>query len=233
MSEPPSLIVPSSRIFNPQEQPWVTETDGLPSIAREILTPEALRLRFHAPPRWSPEMADESKRPFVRHANPIAAAVLVPLIMRPQGLQVLLTQRNPNLAQHGGQIAFPGGKAEPADHSLIETALRETEEETGVAREHVDVLGVLPEYLTATGFRVTPVVGLTVPEFTLAHDPFEVAEVFEVPLEFLMDPANHRLHSSIMVDGVPRRYYSMPYQNRFIWGATAGMLRNLYHMLRA
>ncbi len=233
MSDPASVKVSSPSIFDPANQPWVVEAAGLPALSNAQLTPSALRVRFQAPPVWAPEVADENRRVFRGRENLVSAAVLVPLVMRPQGLQVLLTQRTAHLHDHAGQIAFPGGRAEAGDADIVATALRETEEETGVAREHVDVLGALPEYLTATGFRVTPVVGLAVPEFTLAHDPFEVAEVFEVPLEFLMNPANHRLHSATMVDGVPRRYYSIPFQNRFIWGATAGMLRNLYHMLRA
>src|SRR5690606_14463525 len=180
----------------------------LPAVAGTRLTPGALRARFQAPPIWTPEVADENRRVFRGRENPVSAGVLIPLVMRPGGLQVLLTQRTAHLHNHAGQIAFPGGRAEPTDASIIETALRETEEETGVAREHVDVLGTLPDYLTATGFKVTPLIGLAVPEFTQAHDPFEVEEVFEVPLEFLMNPCNHRLHSATLVDGVPRRYYS-------------------------
>lgn len=197
------------------------------------LTPQALRAKFQHPAVWSPETPDESRHRLAGRENLVAAAVLMPLVMRPHGVQVLLTQRTAHLHDHAGQIAFPGGRAEATDTSLVDTALREAEEETGLSREHVDVLGVLPDYLTSTGFRVTPVVGLAVPDFTLAHDPFEVADVFEVPLAFLMDAANHRLHTAQLVEGVPRRYYSIPFGERFIWGATAGMLRNLYHMLRA
>lgn len=233
MSDSASVKASTHTIFDPANQPWTVESAGLPAIPGAQLTPDALRARFRAPPTWSPEVADENRRVFRGRENLVSAAVLIPLVMRPEGLQVLLTQRTAHLHDHAGQVAFPGGRAEPTDASIIDTALRETEEETGVAREHVNVLGTLPDYLTATGFRVTPVIGLAVPAFTLAHDPFEVAEVFEVPLEFLMDPGNHRLHSATMVDGVPRRYYSMPFGERFIWGATAGMLRNLYHMLRA
>jgi len=226
---------PSRPTFDPVNQPWVVQSAGLPQLGKNDLTAAALRARFQQPPVWSPETPDESRWALISAQNPkpVAAAVLIPLVMRPQGLQVLLTQRTAHLHDHAGQIAFPGGRAQATDTSLVDTALRETEEETGLAREHIDVLGALPDYLTSTGFRVTPVVGLAVPDFTLAHDPFEVADVFEVPLEFLMNPANHRLHTAVLVDGMPRRYYSIPYQDRFIWGATAGMLRNLYHMLRA
>jgi len=233
MSDTATVKISASTIFDPANQPWVVEAAGLPALSNDRLTPSALRERFHAPPHWSPEVADENRKVNLRNGRLVAAAVLVPLVVRPQGLQVLLTQRTAHLHDHAGQIAFPGGRAEAGDADIVDTALRETEEETGVAREHVDVLGTLPDYLTSSGFRVTPVIGLTVPEFTLAHDPFEVAEIFEVPLSFLMDPHNHRMHSARMVDGMPRRYYSMPFEERFIWGATAGMLRNLYHMLRA
>ncbi|MBU4612697.1 CoA pyrophosphatase [Achromobacter sp. GG226] len=225
-SRPPS-------IFDPANQPWIVNDDGFAPIDAAHLTPAALRQRFTQPPAWSPEVADESRRPFPGRESLVAAAVLIPLVTRADGLHVLLTQRTAHLHDHAGQIAFPGGRAQPSDTSLVDTALRETEEETGLTREYVDVLGSLPDYLTSTGFKVTPVIGLAEPNFTLAHDPFEVAEVFEVPLAFLMNPANHRLHTATLVDGVPRRYYSIPYENRFIWGATAGMLRNLYHLLRA
>lgn len=242
MSEAQTPEAPSSPVlapkvrrpaFDPVTQPWKIADEGLPALNGGVLDPSHLRLRFKQPPRWTPEVPDESRRPLPGRENPVPAAVLIPLVVREEGLSVMLTQRTAHLHDHAGQICFPGGRAEPTDESLVDTALRETEEETGVERSHVEVLGTLPEYRTGSGFEVTPVVGLTVPEFSLAHDPFEVAEVFEVPLEFLMNPANHRLHTAILVDGIPRRYYSMPFESRFIWGATAGMLRNLYHMLRA
>lgn len=233
MSENAQRTRKSPTIFDPANQPWVVQSEGLAPVALTHLTPSALRLRFTEPPSWAPEVADESRRPFPGRESLVSAAVLVPLVMRADGVNVLLTQRTAHLHDHAGQIAFPGGRTQPSDTSLVDTALRETEEETGLTREHIDVLGSLPDYLTSTGFKVTPVIGLAEPDFTLAHDPFEVAEVFEVPLAFLMDPANHRLHTATLVDGIPRRYYSIPFENRFIWGATAGMLRNLYHMLRA
>lgn len=123
------------------------------------------------------------------------AAVLFPIVQRDDGQTVLLTQRTAHLKDHGGQISFPGGRVETEDRTPVHTALRETEEEIGLAREHVEVLGFLPEYRTGTGFRVTPVVALVTPPFDLALDPFEVAEAFEVPLAFLLDPANHKRHS--------------------------------------
>lgn len=233
MSNRLALKQPLAAIFDPAGEPWEVPAPGAISVPSTELTPQALRTRFQRPTIWSPETPDESRLGLVKKESLVPAAVLMPLVMRPHGVQVLLTQRTAHLHDHAGQIAFPGGRTEATDATSVETALRETEEETGLSRQHVDVLGVLPDYLTSTGFRVTPVVGLATPDFTLAHDPFEVADVFEVPLQFLMDAANHRLHTAQIVDGIPRRYYSMPFGERFIWGATAGMLRNLYHMLRA
>lgn len=154
------------------------------------------------------------------------AAVLFPIVLRETGPTVLLTQRTAHLRDHGGQISFPGGRVEADDSSPVHTALRETEEEVGLAREHVEILGFLPEYRTGTGFRVTPVVGLVKPPFELTVDPFEVAEAFEVPLDFLLDPVNHKEHS-LHYRGAMRHFFAMPYGDYFIWGATAGMIRSL------
>lgn len=154
------------------------------------------------------------------------AAVLFPIVLREAGKTVLLTQRTAHLRDHAGQISFPGGRVEEEDASPVHTALRETEEEIGLAREHVEILGFLPEYRTGTGFRVTPVVGVVRPPFDLVLDPFEVAEAFEVPLDFLLDPANHKEHS-LHYRGALRHYFAMPYDDYFIWGATAGMIRSL------
>jgi 8-oxo-dGTP pyrophosphatase MutT (NUDIX family) len=160
--------------------------------------------------------------------------VLIPVVQRPAGLTMLLTQRTDHLSDHAGQVSFPGGRAEEQDSSPIETALRETEEEIGLHRRHVEIVGVLPDYLTGTGYRITPVVALVTPPFELAADPNEVAEIFEVPLSFLMDGANHQRMSIDLPEGAGQRsFYAMPYQRFFIWGATAGMLRNLFHFLRA
>ncbi len=158
------------------------------------------------------------------------AAVLVPIINRSPALTVLFTRRTSHLTDHAGQISFPGGRAEPQDGTVEATALRETEEEIGLQRSDVSVLGRLPEYITGTGFRVTPVVGWIEPGFNLIPDPSEVAEVFEVPLEFLLDPANHQ-QKSLIREGYERKIYAMPYQSRYIWGATAAMLRSLYQAL--
>jgi 8-oxo-dGTP pyrophosphatase MutT (NUDIX family) len=172
---------------------------------------------------------------FLRFVHPperavTPAAVLVPLINRPGGVTVMLTQRTAHLHDHAGQISFPGGRVDEGDLDRVHTALREAEEETGLSRGVVDVAGTLPEYDIPTGFRVTPVVGWVEPPFELEADPFEVAEVFEVPLEHFLNPANHQRHSDV-VNGRQRHYYAMPYQGRFIWGATAGMLFSLYRVL--
>jgi 8-oxo-dGTP pyrophosphatase MutT (NUDIX family) len=160
------------------------------------------------------------------------AAVLVPLIMRPEGLAVLLTQRTQHLAAHAGQISFPGGRQEESDVDSIEAALRETEEEVGLPRDYVEVVGRLDTYITSTGFEVTPVVGLVRAPYPTKLDSFEVVEIFEVPLTFIIDPANRQRHSREF-KGRLRTFYVVPYQNRYIWGATAGMLVNLAEVLTA
>ncbi len=160
-------------------------------------------------------------------AEPLtAAAVLVPIVLRDDGPTLLLTQRTAHLRDHAGQISFPGGRIEAEDESPLHAALRETTEETGLAPAHVEVVGYLPEYRTSTGFSVTPVVAFVTPPFSLEPDPFEVAEVFEVPLSFLLDPANHQQHE-VHWRGRLRQYCAMPYGDYFIWGATAGMIVSL------
>lgn len=158
------------------------------------------------------------------------AAVLVPLVERPEGMTILLTQRTDHLHDHAGQISFPGGRLDEGDDGPIACALRETEEEVGIPPERIEVVGLLDDYVTGTGYRVSPVVALLRPGFPVAPDPFEVADVFEVPLAFILDPANHELQSRIW-RGRERHFYVMPYEDRYIWGATAGMLVNLYEVL--
>ena len=159
------------------------------------------------------------------------AAVLVPLVERPEGLTIMLTKRTAHLAHHPGQISFPGGRLEPEDEGNFTTcALRETEEETGLDRKKVRILGRLDDYITGTGFVVTPLVGAIDPPFTLAPDSFEVAEVFEVPLAFVLDQANHQLQSR-EVKGRQRPFWAMTWQDKLIWGATAGILVNLSEVL--
>jgi 8-oxo-dGTP pyrophosphatase MutT (NUDIX family) len=216
--------------FDPELLP-VDSLGGEEAIASERLMEDALRARFAHPPEWSPEITVER---LVRPMDgPLTeAAVLLPIVLRDTGPTLLFTQRTAHLNAHAGQISFPGGRMETYDASPIETALRETEEEVGIDRGHIDVIGTLPEYRTGTGFRVTPVVGIVKPPFDVKADPFEVAEVFEVPLSFLMDGMHHQRRTAEFVTG-NRTFYVMPYERFFIWGATAGMLRNLFHFLRA
>lgn len=204
------------------------------AIARDRLQPGALRDRFSQPRAWVPELRSDPR--LFRIDVPVRpAAVLVPLVVRNDAVSVLLTQRTAHLVDHAGQISFPGGRVEDSDADVVATALRESTEEIGLDRALVDVVGQLPEYTTVTGYRVTPVIGLIERPFTLQLDAFEVSEAFEVPLPFLMDPANHERRLA-RFDGTARTFYAMPYagaRNYFIWGATAAMLRNLYHFLRA
>ena len=158
------------------------------------------------------------------------AAVLMPLIDRADGMTVLLTQRTAHLSAHAGQISFPGGRFEAGDGTPENTALRETEEEIGLTRAHIEVLGRLSVRETGTGYRVVPVVGVITPPFPVTPDPQEVAEVFEVPLSFVLDPANHRFETRIM-SGVQRQFYSVLYGDYYIWGLTARLLVNLSQRL--
>ncbi len=208
-------------------QPWQAADQGLSAVGRQWFEPESFRRLWAGITDWQQEDRPGTElRP-----NGREAAVLVPLVMRPEGLRVMLTQRTAHLHDHAGQISFPGGRIEAEDASPVDAALREALEETGLPQAHVEVLGTMPKYATSTGFAVTPVVGLVRPDFTLAPDAFEVAEVFETPMEFLMNPANHRLYRATLPDGLQRQYFAMPWEGRFIWGATAGMLRNLYRNL--
>jgi 8-oxo-dGTP pyrophosphatase MutT (NUDIX family) len=227
MTAPPPL-------FDPRQVPvlpWSAH-DPMTRPDPRWLTPSGLRERFSSPPVWTPELLREKK--FMDRA-PAQASVLLPVVMRERPT-LLLTQRTAHLSTHSGQIALPGGKQDEGDVDAVAAALRETQEEIGLAPERVEVLGALPIYVTGTAFIVTPVVGLIQPGFVLQPNPHEVDDVFEVPLDFLMDPVNHRRHA-VEWGGVAREWYSMPYQDggqeRFIWGATAGMLRNFYRFLSA
>ncbi len=184
------------------------------------------RLRRQTPPALSVYGDDGAGR----EAAATAAAVLVPIVAHPAELTVLFTQRTSQLRSHSGQVSFPGGRAEPEDASPELTALREAEEEIGLPAERVEIVARLPDYLTRTGFRVTPVVGLLTPPLELAPDRREVEEVFEVPLAFLLDARNH-LRETRELRGETVGYYVIQYGKRRIWGATAGMLVNLYRML--
>jgi 8-oxo-dGTP pyrophosphatase MutT (NUDIX family) len=212
--------------------PVVAVDSHLPPVAAAQLEPAALRLRFAQPPAWEPEVRDE---PRFTNRQPADAAVLVPIVMRERPM-VLLTERATHLSTHSGQVAFPGGRCDPTDVDRADTALREATEEIGLDRGLAEVIGYLPKYVTGTMFTVTPVVALVRPDHRLELNSGEVADAFEVPLEFLMNPAHHRRHA-IAFSGTRREWFSMPYMDgtseRFIWGATAGMLRNLYRFLSA
>lgn len=229
-----SVIAPLSSLpdFDPRLVPVVGTDEQLPAVPAHAQTAGALRARFAAPPRWEPEVLLEKK---FMNRPPAHASVLIAVVLRQQPT-VLLTERTAHLSTHSGQVAFPGGRADPEDATPAHTALREAQEEVGLAPEFVEVLGALPTYVTGSSFIITPVVALVRPDCVLQPNPYEVADLFEVPLDFLLNPANHRRHV-FDLDGVHREWFSMPYQqgdkNHFIWGATAGMLRNFYRFMLA
>ena len=230
----PDYIAPP--IFDPRKVPIIGTGANMPAVPSMAMSPQALRARFANQPVWSPEVLRESSFSQRELAH---ASVLLPLVMRDE-LHVLLTQRTTHLATHGGQIAFPGGKADADDADATATALRETFEEVGIEASHIEVIGAMPTYLTGTQFVITPVVALLNPSFKLRLNANEVAHAFEVPLAFLMNPANHHEHV-FEWQGARRKWFSMPYpddhapngKEHFIWGATAGMLRNFYRFLQA
>jgi 8-oxo-dGTP pyrophosphatase MutT (NUDIX family) len=212
----------------------------LPAVDPQRLSRQALVQRFAQPPIWTPDVEVER---WYRAPDPVAASVLVPLVMRDQPT-VLLTQRTSHLKKHAGQISFPGGRSEPSDFDAVATALREAQEEVGLDPARVQVLGTMPTYTTGTGFVVTPVVGLieaTPQEIERLHlkaDANEVDEIFEVPLHHLMDPRFHQ-RRAFDAPGARLEFFAMPWtspaldREYFIWGATAAMLRNLYRFLSA
>lgn len=230
MTNAPSIAVKLLPDFDPSRVPIVGVDAHLPAIDTALLKPSALQLRFAQVRVWQPDFSSESR--FIDRA-PQYASVLIPIVMRERPT-VLLTERAMHLSSHSGQIAFPGGKVDPDDIDATATALREAREEVGLEPGYVQVLGELPQYTTGSAFIITPVVALVNTGFTLQRNPFEVADIFEVPLDFLMNPANHRRHV-VDWEGVQREWLSMPYtdelKQRFIWGATAGILRNFYRML--
>jgi 8-oxo-dGTP pyrophosphatase MutT (NUDIX family) len=240
---PPPRTVP--RITNAHLAPVIGTDAHLPAIAAHRLTAIALRERFRMPLHWQPEFTGDGR--FASQRPPADAAVLIALIERNNGLHVLLTRRTEQLRDHAGQISFPGGRTDPGDGGAVGTALREAEEEVGLVRDQLDVLGQLSVYTTVTSFVVTPVVALVQapqhqPPLVLSDlrlQSAEVAEVFEVPLMHLMNPANHQRHA-FQYEGGQREFLSMPWRAQasedavrdyFIWGATAAMLRNLYRFI--
>jgi 8-oxo-dGTP pyrophosphatase MutT (NUDIX family) len=191
----------------------------------------ARRLATH-PPLEELFTADDLERQQVELSNALRPAAVLLLVVNHHEPTVVFTQRTAHLADHAGQISFPGGRCDDDDCTAERTALREAREEIGIDAERIELLGRLPEYRTSTGFAVTPVVGWAEPPLTFHPDPHEVAEVFEVPLAFLLDPRNHR-YESAFYKGRMRRYWAMPYGQRFIWGATAGMLVTFQRILAA
>lgn len=232
--DPAPADVPLTQLpdFDPRTMAVVGIDSHLPAVSLQALAPEALRARFARPPVWQPEISIER-----RFSNrPIAnASVLIAVVTRARPT-VILTQRTTHLSTHSGQVAFPGGKRDETDADAVHTALREAHEEIGLDHGCVDVLGQLPVYTTGSQFIVTPVVALVRPEHVLRLNAYEVADAFEVPLDFLMDPSHHRRHQ-LEREGFRREWLSMPYVDgvteRFIWGATAAMLRNFYRFLAA
>lgn len=225
------------RIPDPRAIPVAGDDHHLAPVDPSMLTVESLRRRFGQAQDFSaPIPGDGALAGVEREASP--AAVLVGLVERDNALHVLLTRRTEHLRDHAGQISFPGGRAEPEDDSAVTTALREAREEVGLEPAHVEVLGRLPQYTTITRYVVTPVVAIIHPPMDLRLDAHEVAEAFEVPLPYLMTPAHHRRHV-FQFNGGQRQFLSMPWRSPtaqereyFIWGATAAMLRNLYHFLQ-
>lgn len=242
MSRPYS---PAAAPLDPEHAPIEPAGAALPALPHARLQPAWLRARFASPPAWQPEMFRDVARDL--QAAPLRdAAVLVPVVARASGPQLLLTRRNANLQTHAGQISFPGGSRDATDTDAVHTALREAHEEVGLAESAVEPLGTMPLYTTITGFAVTPVVALVDPSAALRAQPGEVDEVFEVPLGFLMDPAHHQRRSWTMPPAPgsdalgprTRHFYAMPWEPEpgrryFIWGATAAMIRNLYRLLIA
>ena len=207
--------------------------DSVSAHAHSAISPTSLRSQVKRAVRAlddlprGDELGDRDLNPSLPRARPRRpAAVLVPIVERPEGPTVLLTRRADHLHDHPGQVSFPGGRLDDTDRGPIDTALRETAEEIGLGREFVDLAGLLDGYETVTGYGVTPVVGFIRPGFALTLDTFEVAEAFEVPLAFFLEEASRQVHSRVR-DGRRRYYYAFEYENRYVWGATAGMLVNL------
>ncbi len=245
---------PALPTHDAEQAPVLERHTHLPAVPAQRLQPPGLRERFA---QWQRDAAARGAAAWLAErpgdlATPLRtatreASVLVPLVPRAGGLHMLLTRRDARLAVHAGQISFPGGARDPGDRDAVHTALREAEEEIGLAPAQVEPLGCMPLYTTVTGFAVTPVVALVHPHARWRPQPSEVAEVFEVPLDFLMDPAHHEVRAWQAAeqaprapDAAPRRmFYAMPWtdvqtgRHYFIWGATAGMIRNLYRLLVA
>ena len=229
-----STLTPLTKLanFDPRTMAVVGIDWHLPTLPAQVLAPGALRERFAHPPAWTPEISVERK---YQRRPMLEASVLVPIVTRDRPT-VILTERTTHLSTHSGQVAFPGGKRDDSDQDASHTALREAHEEIGLDHKFVDVIGQMPTYTTGSQFVITPVIALVRPDHVLELNAYEVADAFEVPLDFLMNPAHHRRHM-VEWEGERREWFSMPYMDgateRFVWGATAAMLRNLYRFLAA
>jgi 8-oxo-dGTP pyrophosphatase MutT (NUDIX family) len=227
-----------SSIPDPRAIPSVRNPDGDAALASHALSPAALQRRFSLDLPWQPDVVQELQWQHIETWR--EAAVLIGLVLREEPT-LLLTQRSAHVPTHAAQIAFPGGKVDASDHDARAAALREAHEEVGLPIENVRVLGEVGRYTTGSGFRITPVVALIEPPPVFRPNPGEVDAVFEVPLSFIMNPDNHHKHQLNMGDNgeIRRQWWSMPYHDpaqnveRYIWGATAGMLRNFYRFLSA
>lgn len=223
-------------VFDPQSA-TIDSIAGEAALDQSRLNLNWIRQRFVHPPEWQAEiLGDHSLFPADKKLTD--ASVLIAMVQRESGLNLLFTRRTVHLAQHPGQISFPGGRVDAKDHDVIETALREAHEEIGLNKDQVEVFGTLPDYVTVTGYCVTPLVVAVKSLPALLSNVNEVAEIFEVPLAFLMNGGAHQRRSTVFLNQqtnqqTRRNFYAMPYQDYFIWGATAGMLRNLFHFLRA
>lgn len=220
--------------FDPTAQP-VVPTPKSPPLANTTLQLPFIRKAFaqHIPWQVEPLFThyfdlDTSARVDIK-----PAAVCIPLLERPEGLHVLFTRRSANLYSHAGQICFPGGRIEAGDADYADAALRETWEEVGIEPRFIELIGSQPSFLTSTLYTMKPVIGVVRPGYALKPDRSEVAEIFEVPIASLLDPDLHRLHEIRPEDGGPRYFYSVSWHGYFIWGATAALIRNLYHYLAA
>lgn len=209
------------------------ETKASPVFSAEEFRRRAAR---QSGPRGPEDYGDHGLNPdmksLIMRPNLRDAAVLIPVVGHADGASVILTQRAEALRNHSGQVAFPGGRIDPEDASAEAAALREAEEEIGLDRRAVEIVGRMPDYSTGSGYRIAPVLAVVRPGFVLTINPDEVDAAFEVPLSFLMDPANHRRESRMWNDR-ERFYYTMPFGERFIWGVTAGIIRTLYERLYA
>ena len=243
-SIPPCRVRPVVKLsFDPQAQPVIAPNLVLNPLPDSALQADFITQAFSRNIEWQVEPV--FAKDFLVHRDPetglllpdhsgmIPAAVFFPLIQRENGLHVLFTRRTDHLTSHAGQICFPGGRIELHDADVIAAALRETHEEVGIGPDYIELIGTQPGFITSTGYTMQPVIGLVKPGFVVQPDQSEVAEVFEVPLSYLMDPRQHQLHQATLPDGRQRLYFSMPWNNYFIWGATAALVRNFYHYLAA